>query len=74
MDLSVKSDENIDYMLTKIKKKLQLVNEGMIQSENYDTDQYQEIREIYELVMSKPSVSISEMEAILGELGQLRKK
>ncbi|HEX7063623.1 MAG TPA: DUF1128 domain-containing protein [Bacillales bacterium] len=68
------TEKNIDHMITEIKKKLQLVNQDMIRSENYSAECYDELRDIYELVMSKPSVSISEMEAILSELGNIRDK
>lgn len=74
MDLKERNRENIDYMIAEIKKKLQLVNQDMIRSDRYDTEQYEELRDIYELVQSKERISVSEMQAILGELGSLRKK
>lgn len=74
MDLKERNRENIDYMIAEIKKKLQLVNQDMIRSDRYDTEQYEELRDIYELVQSKEKISVSEMQAILGELGNLRKK
>lgn len=74
MDLKERNRENIDYMIAEIKKKLQLVNQDMIRSDRYDTEQYEELRDIYELVQSKEKISVSEMQAILGELGSLRKK
>lgn len=74
MDLKEKNRENIDLMVSEIKKKLQLVNQDMIRSESFSTEQYDDLRDIYELVIGKPSVSVSEMEAILTELGNLREK
>lgn len=68
------TEKSIDEMITDIKKKLQLVNQDMIRAENYSTGQYDELRDIHELVMSKASISVSEMEAILTELGNIRDK
>lgn len=72
MDLAERTQENIDLMLTDIKNKLQLVNPDIIRAENYSTDQYDDIRDIYELVMSKSTVTVNEIEAVLAELGSLR--
>jgi uncharacterized protein YfkK (UPF0435 family) len=74
MDLTEKTQDNIDYMINAIKDRLHLVNEGVIRSENYAIEQYEDIRDIYEYVTSKNSISVNEMEAVLGELGNLRKK
>lgn len=74
MNLAEKSQENIEWMITEMKEKLQLVNRDVLRSENYSTQTYDELRDIYEWVMSKSSISVSEMQAILGELGNLRDK
>jgi uncharacterized protein YfkK (UPF0435 family) len=44
-----------------------------MQPEHYDVDQYHEIKEIYDMVDSKNNISVSEMQAIVSELGHLRK-
>lgn len=74
MNLKEKNRENIDLMISEIKRKLKLVNEGMIRSESFSTEKYDELHEIYQLVVGKPSISVNEMEAILAELGSLREK
>lgn len=68
------TEKNIEQMINDIKKKLQLVNQDIIRPENYSVDRYDDLRDIYDLVMSKPSISVSEMEAILSELGNIRDK
>lgn len=72
MDLTTANKENIDYMLDGIKKKLQLVNQDVLKSEAFSTDHYEELHDIYSLVMKQPSFSIREMEAILDELRTIR--
>lgn len=74
MDLTIKNDENISYMLDVIKKKLQLVNQDILKPEAFSTDHYEELFDIYQLVNRQSSFSIREMEAILDELRTIRKK
>lgn len=74
MDLSVKSVENIEYMIEKIKEKLKVLNLGVIKPSHFDEKMYDELRDIYELIMKKDSFSPNEMTAIVEELGNLRKQ
>lgn len=73
MDLSVKSNENIQYMVEQITTKLRMVNTGAISSDHFSTSSYDDLKDIYELVIRKTSFSPSEMQAIVEELGNLRK-
>ncbi|SEM95320.1 Uncharacterized protein YfkK, UPF0435 family [Mesobacillus persicus] len=74
MDLTVKSAENIEFMLDKIKEKLNIVNAGAIKPTHFDEEMYEELKDIYEMIMKKGSFSINEMQAIVEELGSLRKQ
>ncbi|TWI55127.1 DUF1128 domain-containing protein [Halalkalibacter nanhaiisediminis] len=73
MDLTTNKRENIEFMLEEIKKKLQIVNAGALNSKSFDTDQYEDLRDIYEMIKKKNSFSVSELDAIVSELGRLRK-
>ncbi|KGA97725.1 hypothetical protein AJ85_12500 [Alkalihalobacillus alcalophilus ATCC 27647 = CGMCC 1.3604] len=72
MDLTVNNRENIEYMIEAIKDKLQFVNSGAINAKNFNTSKYEELVEIYEMIMRKSSFSVSELDAIASELGNLR--
>ncbi|TCP29149.1 uncharacterized protein YfkK (UPF0435 family) [Scopulibacillus darangshiensis] len=72
MDLTVKSNENIEYMLDVIKKKLQLVNQDVLKPDAFSTEFYEELHDIYQLVQKQSTFSIREMEAILDELKTIR--
>lgn len=72
MDLTIKNEENIDHMLTIIKKKLQLVNQDVLRAEAFSTDHYDELFDIYQLVERQSSFSVREMEGILDELKVIR--
>ncbi|PLR96134.1 DUF1128 domain-containing protein [Bacillus sp. T33-2] len=74
MDLSKKSPENVEYMIEKIKEKLNVLNMGAIKPSHFDGEMYEELRDIYEMIMKKNSFSPNEMQAIAEELGNLRKQ
>lgn len=74
MNLKENSRENIELIITNIKEKLQVVNGGAMRPESFDTDNYEDLVDIYEMIMSKKSFSVSEIDAIISELGKLRKK
>ncbi|MCP3762135.1 DUF1128 domain-containing protein [Domibacillus sp. A3M-37] len=73
MDLSVKSAQNIQYMVNQITTKLRMVNTGAISPEHFSTSSYEDLKDIYDLVIRKQSFSPNEMQAIAEELGNLRK-
>ena len=72
MNLSEKSIENVEYMIEEIKQKLKVLNLGAIKPSHFDGEMYEELKEIYELVMKKASFSPNEMQALVEELGNLR--
>lgn len=74
MNLSQKSVENVEYMIDKIKEKLRVLNFGAIKPSHFDEEMYEELKEIYDMVMRKDSFSPSEMQALVEELGSLRKQ
>ena len=74
MDLSNKSAENVEYMIEKIKEKLKVMNLGAIKPSHFDENMYEELVEIYEMVMRKNNFSTSEMQARAEERGSLRKQ
>ncbi|HET7657854.1 MAG TPA: DUF1128 domain-containing protein [Bacillales bacterium] len=72
MNLNEKNRENVDYMITEIKNKLQFVNPDVVRTDSFGTDKYDDLKDIYDWVMAKPAMSVSEMQAILSELKNLR--
>jgi uncharacterized protein YfkK (UPF0435 family) len=73
MNLSEKSIENVEYMIEQIKEKLRVLNLGAIKPSHFDEEMYEELKEIYEMVQRKNSFSPNEMQALVEELGSLRK-
>jgi uncharacterized protein YfkK (UPF0435 family) len=73
MDLSQKTTENIELMVNEISQKLRLLNVGIIKAIHFNEDSYDDLKDLYHLVKSKDNFSISEMQAIAEELGNLKK-
>ncbi|ANU16582.1 DUF1128 domain-containing protein [Planococcus maritimus] len=73
MDLSKQSPENVDFMIEEIKTKLRMVNVDAMKAEHFNSSEYEDLREIYEMVKNRNNFSPNEMQAIASELGSLRK-
>lgn len=74
MDLSKKTPENIGFMIEEIKTKLRMASGAAMQASGFSVEQYEDIQDIYDLVMKKNNLSISEVESLVSELGRLRRQ
>lgn len=72
-ELTEATESNLEFMIEEIKKRLKMAAVNAIKPGHFDLGQYEDIRDIYELVASKSTFSISEMESLVTELGRLRK-
>ncbi|MDQ0340351.1 uncharacterized protein YfkK (UPF0435 family) [Caldalkalibacillus uzonensis] len=68
------SRENIEYIIEWIKKKVNVVNTAAINPKSFDTDQYEDLLDLYELMRKKNHFTMSELDSILTELGKMRKR
>nr|WP_232330923.1 MULTISPECIES: DUF1128 family protein [unclassified Thermoactinomyces] len=69
------TEANLEYLINEIKAKLKLVNAALINPNDFNLGQYEEIREIYELIEKKQGkLTMMEIEGILEELRDLRQK
>jgi uncharacterized protein YfkK (UPF0435 family) len=73
MDLNNPTAENVEYMITSIKDKLRMVNVDAMKAEHFNASVYEDLRDLYDMVMKRSNFSPSEMQAIAAELGSLRK-
>lgn len=72
-NLEQASMENMIFMLEEIKAKLKMASAAAMQSSSFNLQKYEDIKELYEVVASKENFSISEVEALVSELGRLRR-
>ena len=73
MDLTKASDENVIFMIEQIKEKLRMVNVDAMRADSFNTEKYDDLLYMYNMVMKRANISANEMEAIAAELGSLRK-
>ncbi|MYL33112.1 DUF1128 family protein [Pontibacillus yanchengensis] len=73
MDLSTPNRENLEYMINYLADNLQVVNRGLMAPEDYDLQYYEQIKEMYDMVQMKGQLSVSEIQAVVSELGKFRK-
>ncbi|MFC6333645.1 DUF1128 domain-containing protein [Paenibacillus septentrionalis] len=64
--------DNMVYMIEAIKSKLKMASAAAMQASSFNLENYEDIKDIYEVVASKDNFSISEVEALVSELGKLR--
>lgn len=72
MSDDVKNRENLAIMIEDIKTKLHIVNGAAIKPEHFSLKKFDEIEEIHAMVMKKGNFSVSELDAIVSELGTMR--
>ena len=73
MDITVKNDATVQFMLEEIKNRLKMATMAAIKPDHFNAEHYEDVRDLYEFVTSKTSFSITEMEAIVDELGRIKK-
>ncbi|MBB5172109.1 DUF1128 domain-containing protein [Texcoconibacillus texcoconensis] len=73
MDLQQKNEENLTHMVEAIRKKLQVVNAQALDPDVISLDKYDDVKEMYDMVMKSERISVSEMDAIVAEFGKWRK-
>jgi uncharacterized protein YfkK (UPF0435 family) len=71
-NLQLQTQENVEFMIEVIKTKLKMASAAAMQASNFDLNKYEDIKDLYEVVASKDKFSISEVEALVTELGKLR--
>ncbi|MFD0673985.1 DUF1128 domain-containing protein [Cohnella sp. GCM10027633] len=72
MDLNVPNQQNVEYMIEAIKTKLRMATGAAMQASSFSVEKYEDIKDIYDMIASKDRFSISEVEALVSELGKLR--
>lgn len=73
VNLDTPSQANVTFMVDAIKSKLKMATAAAMQPDHFDLERYEDIKEIYDIIAGKSNFSISEVEALVSELGQLRK-
>ncbi|MFD1850412.1 DUF1128 domain-containing protein [Oceanobacillus bengalensis] len=73
MNLETASEENLKFILEQLADKLNVVNRGLLDAEDYDIDKYDDLKLMYDIVIQKGKLSVLETQAFVEELGRIRK-
>ncbi|KAA9002117.1 DUF1128 family protein [Paenibacillus spiritus] len=73
MDLSKPSQKGVEFMIESIKSSLKMATAAAMQASAFSVEQYEDIRDIYEVATGSDRLSIAQVEALVSELGRLRK-
>ncbi|AJY75673.1 DUF1128 domain-containing protein [Paenibacillus beijingensis] len=71
-NLNEPTRQNIELMIETIKTRLKMATAAAMQASHFSIDNYEDIKDLYDVVTSKSNFSISEVEALVSELGKLR--
>ncbi len=72
MDVTQASRESIAFMIETITTKLRVANAQAMSGDSIPLSSHEDLLDLYDLVVSKSAFSISEIEAIVTEIGRLR--
>ncbi|WP_241558785.1 DUF1128 domain-containing protein [Oceanobacillus halophilus] len=68
------TQENLKKLLDELGDRLNVVNRGLLDAEDYDLAKYDDLKMMYDIVVQKGRLSTSETQAFVEELATIRKK
>ncbi|WP_026906089.1 DUF1128 domain-containing protein [Paucisalibacillus globulus] len=74
MSLENPTKENLALLLNDLADRLSVVNRSIMDAEDYDLTKYEEIKFLYDMIVQKGKLSVSETQAFIEELSKVRKK
>ncbi|WP_042144888.1 DUF1128 domain-containing protein [Paucisalibacillus sp. EB02] len=73
MNLEKPTKENLAIMLNDLAERLSVVNRSLLDPEDYDLTKYEDIKFLYDMIIKKGNLSVSETQAFIEELRRVRK-
>lgn len=73
MNLNEPTQENLKYILNELAERLDIANRILVNDEDYDLNRYDELKYMYDVVVRKNQLSVSEKHAFIDELRSVRK-
>ncbi len=73
MSLEKKSEENLAYIIHEMGRMLQVVNDSIMDPKDYDINNYDELKSLYDLLKLKGRLTVAETQAFIAELREYRK-
>lgn len=73
MNLDQPTEQNLKIILDELIDRLGVANTSLMDPKDYDLDKYDELKLMYDMVITKGSLSASETQAFIEELRSVRK-
>lgn len=73
MSLEKASEKNLKFILDELAERLNVVNRGLFDSEDYNIEKYNDLKLMYDIVVQKQHLTASETQAFIEELATIRK-
>jgi uncharacterized protein YfkK (UPF0435 family) len=73
LNLEEKSEENLAHIIHEMGRMLQVVNDSIMDPKDYDLDNYEELKSLYDLLQQKGKLTVAETQAFIAELREYRK-
>lgn len=73
MNLNEATNENLTYILKEMASKLRVVNESIMNPDDYKLEKYDDLKALYDVLIQKGQLSVSETQAFIQELSSIRK-
>ncbi|WP_112180817.1 MULTISPECIES: DUF1128 domain-containing protein [Paraliobacillus] len=73
MNLNEATNENLTYILKEIASQLRVVNESIMDPDDYNLEKYDDLKALYDVLIQKGQLSVSETQAFIQELSSIRK-
>ncbi|GEN55751.1 hypothetical protein GCM10012290_03370 [Halolactibacillus alkaliphilus] len=67
------NDEHLTVLLNTLKAKINVVNDGLFNPEDFNPDKVKELEELVNFIKMRSHLSLQENEAVIAELKTLRK-
>ncbi|WP_102028186.1 DUF1128 domain-containing protein [Salirhabdus sp. Marseille-P4669] len=68
------TEQNLASIINGLADYLKVINRSILDPEHYQLEHFEEIHGLYNMVKSKGSLSVSEIQAVLEELSKYRAK
>lgn len=72
MDLSTASQENLKFILNELSEKLNVANRILMDEKHYDLNKYDDLKNLYEMVLTRNQLTLAETDAFIDELRNIR--
>lgn len=73
MNLNEATNENLTYILKEIASQLRVANESIMDPDDYNLEKYDDLKALYDVLIQKGQLSVSETQAFIQELSSIRK-